>query len=498
MGKITVELIRRRAEHNEGDIQSLEEISLHQEKLERIELLDRVCRNLKILLMQNNSISKIENVSRLKNLEYLNLALNMVEKIENLEGCESLKKLDLTLNFVGDISSVVNLSPNYYLEQLYMVGNPCHDFPGYRAYIITVLPQLKQLDGVEITKSERFLARQTFQETEATILLHQDAYLRERDQGKLPSGNDESKNNNESTPTNPKMTKVSSEKVTKISVVEDEEDIDDDETFWSQMTENTPEARSAMNQRLEKQDAEKAASKKSPLAKPKFPRRLETDDGRPLNINEPKLSFILHDEVERNQIVLDLAVPRFLCITLIDADVQPTYVRVTVKGKIFQLVLPEEVRPDSSYAQRSQTTGHLIVTMPKVHEHSTLVWRGGSGPLIELGKGGNKKLSVVASSQKIVDTTPAPLDGNRDIKVVKQVPSKPQKVGSVGKASPRGSDAFSVPVLSPTAATPPPNMTSPKTGKKKSGNKTVKAKGNNDLSKNYPSRWNVDDVPALM
>lgn len=60
-----------------------------------------------------------------------------------------------------------------------MVGNPCHDFPGYRAYIITVLPQLKQLDGVEITKSERFLARQTFQETEATILLHQDAYLSE-------------------------------------------------------------------------------------------------------------------------------------------------------------------------------------------------------------------------------------------------------------------------------------------------------------------------------
>ncbi len=55
-----------------------------------------------------------------------------------------------------------------------------------------------------------------------------------------------------------------------------------------------------------------------------------------------------------------------MCTTLIDADVQPTYVKVVVKGKIFQLVLPEEVRPDSSYAQRSQTTGHLIVTMPKV------------------------------------------------------------------------------------------------------------------------------------
>lgn len=32
----------------------------------------------------------------------------------------------------------------------------------------------------------------------------------------------------------------------------------------------------------------------------------------------------------------------------------------------FQLVLPAEVKPDSSSAQRSQTTGHLVVCMPKV------------------------------------------------------------------------------------------------------------------------------------
>lgn len=32
----------------------------------------------------------------------------------------------------------------------------------------------------------------------------------------------------------------------------------------------------------------------------------------------------------------------------------------------FQLVLPAEVRPDSSSARRSQTTGHLVVCMPKV------------------------------------------------------------------------------------------------------------------------------------
>ena len=52
----------------------------------RIEHLDRWCKHLKILYLQNNLIPRIENVARLKELRYLNLALNNVEKIENLEG----------------------------------------------------------------------------------------------------------------------------------------------------------------------------------------------------------------------------------------------------------------------------------------------------------------------------------------------------------------------------------------------------------------------------
>jgi protein TilB len=90
MPRITEDLVRRRAEHNEGDIASLEELSLHQQEIEKIEHLDRWCRNLKILYLQNNLIPRIENVGRLKQLEYLNLALNNVEKIENLEGIKSL------------------------------------------------------------------------------------------------------------------------------------------------------------------------------------------------------------------------------------------------------------------------------------------------------------------------------------------------------------------------------------------------------------------------
>lgn len=65
--------------------------------------------------------------------------------------------------------------------------------------------------------------------------------------------------------------------------------------------------------------------------------------------------------------IVTLTVCRYLDTSLIEVDVQPIYVRVLIKGKVFQFVLPEEVATDRSTAQRSQTTGHLVVTMPKVH-----------------------------------------------------------------------------------------------------------------------------------
>lgn len=41
--------------------------------------------------------------------------------------------------------------------------------------------------------------------------------------------------------------------------------------------------------------------------------------------------------------------------------------RVTLKGKVIQLAFNEEVKPDQSSAKRSQTTGYLVITMPKVY-----------------------------------------------------------------------------------------------------------------------------------
>lgn len=62
---VTEDLIRRNAEHNDCVIFSLEELSLHQQEIERLEHLDRWCRDLKILYLQNNLIGKIGECSGL-------------------------------------------------------------------------------------------------------------------------------------------------------------------------------------------------------------------------------------------------------------------------------------------------------------------------------------------------------------------------------------------------------------------------------------------------
>merc|ERR1711920_466385 len=121
------------------------------------------CRHIQILLLQNNIIPKMEGLNKLKELKYLNLALNNIAKIEGIEGCESLNKLDLTVNFVSIENleeSVYNLKANIMLEDLYMTGNSCEDWDGFRPYVVAHLPQIKQLDGKLVLPHERIKARQ--------------------------------------------------------------------------------------------------------------------------------------------------------------------------------------------------------------------------------------------------------------------------------------------------------------------------------------------------
>jgi len=87
---ITREMLRKKSEHNESVLSTLEEISLHQLHIEKITNLDVYCRHLKILYLQDNLIERMEGLSKLKELEYVNFAVNNIGLIEGIRGCESL------------------------------------------------------------------------------------------------------------------------------------------------------------------------------------------------------------------------------------------------------------------------------------------------------------------------------------------------------------------------------------------------------------------------
>ncbi|GJQ79695.1 hypothetical protein Trydic_g5842 [Trypoxylus dichotomus] len=333
MVRITEQLIRKKSEHNDGIIGTLEELSLHQENVEKIEYLGDWCKNLEILYLQSNLIAKIENLHKLKKLLYLNLAINNIETIENLERCESLEKLDLTLNFIGDIQSIRCLTANANLKHLYLTGNPCTDFREYRNYVITHLPQLDTLDNVEVKRSERITALQKLDETEKVVVKDQRKYEEFR--------------------------RLQKERLGKVDY-----NISD-EVFWQTTSEHAPEVRVEMAKRARKREDTSDKNKKDKRVVSLF-----TKDGRPLNVNQAKLDFKFSDE-DPKEFVLDIGVykkvsKRYLDSNLIGIDLQPIYVKVTVKGKVFQFVLPEEISTDKSIAQRSQTTGRLVLRMPKI------------------------------------------------------------------------------------------------------------------------------------
>ncbi|OXU31543.1 hypothetical protein TSAR_013259 [Trichomalopsis sarcophagae] len=371
MPRITMELLRKRSEHNEGEISTLEELSLHQENIERIELLNQACRNLKILLLQYNLISKIENLNKLKQLEYLNLALNNIEVIENLEGLESLKKLDLTVNFIGDIRGVKCLRDNQHLEQLILSGNPCCEYEGYREYVIASLPQIRELDLQKIDRSERIKSLQRYAEAQGDVIRGYRKYATSRETQKIRYREREEKRG-EGDEEGVRITEIrddEEEPEKNTSTTQAEESAAEDAKFWSAPSYHTPEDRVA----IAKKAMERSERNESKDDEPKkHVPKLFNPEGKPYNVNQAKVPFLLDDEDDRDNVILEVGLYKHLDTSLVDVDVQPDYVRVTIKGKVLQLVLPCEVAIDKSLAQRNVTTGNLLVTMPRITKLASL------------------------------------------------------------------------------------------------------------------------------
>lgn len=309
MSRITEEMIRRKAEHHDGLLCDLEEISLHQLEIEKLEVIGTLCRKLKILYLQNNIIPRIENVHHLKELRYLNLALNNVTLIEGLHACEFLNKLDLTVNFI-DVdnleASVEHLAGLLHLRELYLMGNPCLEWEGARLFIVASLPQLARLDGKDIVRSERIAAVQAFSKLREDLrVLAQHTRLS-------------------------KGVAVAPSAGAGGSAEADE--------AW------TPESRVRMYKEMAESKAETEKRKKDMA-----PQKRDHDDEQKATVgsvreaeaagaikqtNQGRWDFTLEDEDGAGNSVLRIQLSKYLDTSLIDVDVNPTYVSIIIKSKV--------------------------------------------------------------------------------------------------------------------------------------------------------------------
>lgn len=361
MGRITEEMIRKRAEHNEGMVSNLEEVALHQQNIEHIELLGQLCPHLKILYLQNNLISTIQQLHKLKELEYLNLAVNNITKVQNLQRCESLQKLDLTVNFVNKVGllSLASLQANHNLRELYLIGNPCTDWPGYRQYVVAQLPTLQKLDGQDIKRSERIAAQQVGAQLHAQLRAELQAEGIDPDVAATCQDDSMYDENGE------------------VAETGYRDENGEMKRPWCAAT------RILEHREMEAQNAaaaERKKASKSDLFDDSSSRDTRHADfpavkeGEPvMQRNEGKWEFTLDESEDRKSIVLEVAVGKYLDTSLIQADVQPTFVRLLIKGRLLQLLLPAEVKPDSSVAQRSNASGRLVLTMPKENPQQVVV-----------------------------------------------------------------------------------------------------------------------------
>lgn len=263
-------------------------------------------------------------------MEYLNLAMNNVTTIENLEKCESLVKLDLTMNFITlkGLLKLDRLAVNHSLRQLFLMGNPCADFEGYRSFVIGTLPQLTHVDGTDVTHVERIIARQRLRHITEDL------------------------------------EKAAAAETATTASVDEIASMEPDARPWC-----------AATRILDNEVKMTTSSSKVKQSQDHFDDNRDAFDALPDDIadvkqkNQGDFDFKLTDSEDETSIELEINVGTIIDTSLIHVDIHPKLVRVKIKGELLQLKLLHEVATDASVAERSKATGKLVITMPKLNWH---------------------------------------------------------------------------------------------------------------------------------
>ncbi|KAL0233428.1 hypothetical protein PCE1_001943 [Barthelona sp. PCE] len=343
MVHITIELLRKRSEHNDKVLYNLKEITLHQQHLHCIDkVLQRMCPELEWLYLQSNTIRKFENLRRLKRLKVLNISVNQLVRFEGMQTLESLEKLDVTANLIDDLLSAETLFNCYNLSDITMIGNPCTKYEDYRLYLIKTLPQLLVIDGVDITPPERQIAQTRGEDIVANIVRAQEERIAAGVFGSRPAWMDE----------------------------EYEEDIGYVE----------PEGR-----KMGGDDIMDKGEKEVRRMKSETRQRIRSNPNA--QCNEGKLDFRMFecDEtgeecLQGSHFMLEVHTGKYLSMNFVDCEVYSDRVEVEVKGHLLRLLYGEEVDAAGANATMLSAVGKLRILAPKKNDVKVVSVRASIAP----------------------------------------------------------------------------------------------------------------------
>ena len=135
---------------------SLRVLSLIGNQISKIENLDNLW--IEELYLSANQLTMIEGLTTLPVLRSLDLSKNSISSLRGLETIESLKFLNLSLNNISKISQLQNIRELPLLTDVDLCVNPIQTCKYFRLQCLFHMPQLRTIDGTEITAEEKVKA----------------------------------------------------------------------------------------------------------------------------------------------------------------------------------------------------------------------------------------------------------------------------------------------------------------------------------------------------
>ena len=107
------------------------------------------------LNLWGSNLEDISIIAEMPLLEIVSLSVNKIRTLKPFANLQNLKELYLRKNMISNLNEIKHLTECENLTKLWLKENPICDNPNYRDVIICVLPQVQNLDDIEITDAER-------------------------------------------------------------------------------------------------------------------------------------------------------------------------------------------------------------------------------------------------------------------------------------------------------------------------------------------------------